>query len=319
MLGLQSQVTVGAQPVIGTANTTQRTNLNIYKIDGGSSASLPDDNILSGGFNNGSDPTPPAPGLVDHKLQIDVPLCVNQFPLWLLACFGASTDSGTNPNYTHSFASGAANPAGVTIEHQLQTSDYRRHLFCVMDSFSLDLSADKEGFAMASLGFMGYDEIVQTAALAGTVTAAPALSRPAQALLNILYNGVSGAGQIMGGKINFKRNLKRHRRADGTGLPYEISYDNRSELSGSLHVRYKDGALNADAIALTTRSLEMDLMSGTNTGLKFVMNNIVLERTPVPVQGPSGVEYDINFKGWQTAGAPAITASVLNQTATVSF
>lgn len=319
MLGLETQVSVGAQTLVATPNTTQRTNLNVYKIDGGASESMPDDPILSGGYNNGSDPTAPAPGLGDHKLAIDVPLCVNQLPLWLMAGFGASTDAGADPNYSHLFASGAAVVPGVTVEHQLKANDYRQHLFCAMESFSLDLSSDKEGFGMASLSMIGYDEIVANAALAGTVTAAPPLDRPAQALLNLLYNGVGGAGNIMGGKLTFTRKLKRHRKADGSGLPYEISYDDRSELSGSIHVRYKDNTLNADAVARSLRAIELQLMSTPTKGVKFRASNCRLERTPVPVQGPSGVEYDINFKGWQDAVGPALTATVLNQSPAVSF
>ena len=319
MLGQQTQVTVGSQSAVATPNTTQRTNLNIYKIDGGGSESMPDDLILSGGLYDGSDPTAPAPGLNDHTLSVDVPLCLNQFPIWMTAGLGPSVDAGATGAYTHTFNSGIAVAPMNTVEHMRQTGDYRQHLACVMSSMAIDLSADREGFAMATLGFMGYDELPSTSVLAGTVLPTPTLLRPPQKLLNTTYNGVSAAGQIMGGKFTFDRKLKRHRKADGTGQPYEISYDDRSEFSGSFHVRYKDPTLDTDAIARTVRAASMVLATGSGTSIAFNMANIRLERTPVPIAGPAGVEYDINFKGWQTAAAPALTVVVTNANQNVTY
>lgn len=314
MLGLQSTVDLGLQASATNPATQARTTLNVYSFTGGASESMPEDNILGGGLNNGSDPVLPGPGLDDHRVNVVVPVCEAQFPLWMRAFFGAATAGGTSPNFTYDYASGAAALPYCYIEHKLQASDFRRHFGCVGESLDIDWSADAEGFARASLAFVGLSEDApQTAALPGVVTAAPALVRNPQRSINITYNGVA---QVIGGKTSFKRNLKRHRNADGTGVPYAVEYNGKSTLEGSLKVRYTGSTMNADAVARTARATVLELLTSATRGLRFTMATMRLGRTPVPIEGPDGVEFDFPFKGWQTSGNAALVVKALTSAAT---
>ena len=315
MLGLETLVSLGKQASATNPTTLARQSLNVYKITGGQSEPATDDNILGGGLNNLEDPVAPAPGLDDHRITVEVPLCMAQFPFWLAAFFGTPADAGTDPDYTHDYVSGAALPY-CTLEHQLTTGKYRRHFGLVGEELTIDLGSDKAGFGSATMTFVGLSEVAAGAALTGSVTAAPALDRPAQKLLNVIYNSVSG-GDIMSGKIDFKRNLLRVRAADGSGIPYAVERNGISTLTGSIHIRYHGDTFYTDGVNQTVRDLSIELMRTEARGIQVAMANMRLDRTPVDISGPDGVEMDINFRAWQTTDDPALALTVLNSTATV--
>ena len=318
MIGLESTVSIGKQASATNPSTQVRQLLNVYKIDGGLTANDETDNLLGGGLTNTEDPVLPAPGLDDHRITIEVPLCNTQFGWWLAAYFGTeSAPSGTSPNYIHTWTSGAALPY-IFIEHMLKSGRYRRHFGCVGESLEVDLDAERGGFGMAKFTFVGLSEASATTALTGTVTAAPALDRPAQKLSNVTYNAVAG-GDLMGGKFSHKRTLKRLRSADGTGVAYAIEVDAVSEISGEIRTRYHDDTFYDDGVAATARALGLYLASTANRGIKFDFPAMRLSRTPVTIDGPQGVEYSAAFKAWQTSSAAAMTAKALNALATQAF
>jgi hypothetical protein len=168
------------------------------------------------------------------------------------------------------------------------------------------------------MSFIGLKETTATSALAGTVTDAPALDRPAQKLVNMIYNSVGG-GDIMGGRLQFNRTLKRIRAADGTGVPYKVEQDGTSRLEGSLRLRYDDDDFVDDGIGKTARAFSIELMRTAARGLQFEMDNMRLSRTPIDIDGPDGVEYEMAFKAWQDSDSPALRALALNGSATVAF
>ncbi len=232
MLGLESTVSIGKQASATNPSTQARQLVNVYKIGGGQTDSDEVDNILGGGLTNSEDPVFPAPGLDDHRVTFEVPLCTTQFGWWLAAYFGTEVASGAPSDYTHTWTSGGTLPY-IFFEHLLKTGRYRRHFGCVGESMEIDLDAERSGFAVGKFTFVGLSEASATSALTGTVTAAQALDRPAQKLCTITYNAVAG-GDLMGGKFSHKRTLKRLRAADGTGIPYAVELDAVSELSGDI-------------------------------------------------------------------------------------
>lgn len=317
MLGLESTISIGKQASFADPTTQARQSLNIYGISGGGTDQDADDNILGGGLNNASDPVAPAPGLDDHKLTLKTPICINQTP-WLFASFfGTETASGADPDYEHAWKSGQALPP-IFVEHQLKSGKFRRHFGLVGESMTIDLSSDREGFGMIETTYIGLKETKATSALTGVVTAAPALDRPAQKLCSVVYNDVAG-GNIIGGKFTFKRTLKRHRAADGTGVPYSVEVDNISQLTGSIRVRFDDGTLLDDAFARTERTLALHLLRSSVRGVKFSLPHQRLSRTPTDIPGPGGLEMDIPLRGWQTSSDAALLAQVLSGAATTAF
>lgn len=317
MLGLETTVSIGKQASATNPSTLARQLVNVYKVGGGQTDSDEADNILGGGLTNSEDPVYPAPGLDDHRVTFEVPLCTTQFGWWLAAYFGSEVASGVNPNYVHTWTSGGALPY-IFFEHKLKSGRYRRHFGCVGESMDIDLDAERSGFAMAKFTFVGLSEVADTAALAGTVAAAQALDRPAQKLVNITYNAVAG-GDLMGGKFTHKRTVKRLRSADGTGLPYAVELDAVSELTGDLRTRFHDDTFYDDGVAKTARALGLYLLTSADRGIKFDFPNARLSRAPVDVDGPNGVEYSPSFRAWQTGAAALMTAKTLNAQATQAF
>lgn len=314
MLGLETQIEIASQVDFSTFNVTARQALNVYKITGGQTQSRPEDPILNGGFNNLSDPTEPGPGLPDHKVTIEAPVCIAQLPFWLRAFFGAPTTTGSSPDYSHAFKSGVSTLPIISIQDKLQTGDYRRHVGCVGQEFKIALDPSADGFARCTMTFIGIEEQRATTAAAGTITAAPTLDRPAEALANVLWNAVSG-GQLIGGEMTFTRKLKRIRAADGTGKPNRIEYDGKSSLGGSVKLRYGGQSIVADAWARTERSMQMELLRSSVRGIRLLTGHALLDVVPVGRDGPDGVEIDIPLMGYQNAADPALTLTALSSAA----
>lgn len=316
MLGLETQVEIAQQVDPTTFNATARKALNVYKITGGQTRSRPEDPILNGGFENLTDPTEPGPGLPDHKVTVEVPICVAQFQYWLRAFFGAPTTTDDDPDYSHLFKSGSALNY-ISIQQRLQANDYRRHVGLVGEEMKIALNPESDGFARATLTFMGIEEQRDTATAAGTVTAAPTLDRPAEALANVLWNAVSG-GQLIGGELTFKRNLKRIRAADGTGLPNRIEYNGKSSLTGSVRLRYANQSIIADAWSRTERTMQMELLRTAARGVRFLCGHALLDETPIGADGPDGVEVDVPLMAYQSATNPALRVTALSSIASLA-
>lgn len=317
MLGLETTVSIGKQSSAAKPSTLARQNLNVYGVSGGLTEPDEADAILGATLHNVSDPREPAPALDDHRLTVRVPLCIAQFGWWLAAFFGTETATGSPSDYTHLWSSGAAAPY-IFLEQQLKSGRFRQHWGLVGEQLDIDLSAEAPGFGMAEITFVGIGEDPAVAALTGTVTAAPSLDRPAQQLVTAAYNAVSG-GDLIGGKLSFKRTLKRVRGADGTGLPFAVEPDGISELTGSIRARYNDDTHYADAAAKTERALSLQLMRTATRGVKFDLPKMRLSRTPTAVEGPGGVEIEYPFRAWQGVSTPALEARVLNGQATMAF
>jgi len=315
ILGLETTVSIGKQANFTKPTTLARQMLNVYSVAGGATAQDGDDNILGATLNNFEDPVAPADGLDDHRVTVEVPLCIAQFGYWLAAYFGAETASGSASDYSHLWNSGALPPI-IFLEHKLTTGKYRQHHGMVGESMEIDLSADREGFAKAKFTFVGLTEDPASAALTGVVTAAPTLNRPAQKLVNITYNAVAG-GDLVGGKFTHKRTLKRVRGADGTGVPYAVEREAITQVTGDLSTRFHDDTFYDDARNKTARALGIYLLSTALRGIKFDFANARLSRMPVDVGDPSALEYNPSLRAWQDPTNPALVAKVLNSAATV--
>lgn len=312
MLGLETQIEVGLQSDFTTFNTTTRRALNVYKVTGGQTKSRPEDPILNGGMANLTDPTEPGPGLSDHKITLEVPVCVNQLAFHLRAFFGAPVTDGADPDYEHVFKSGVSTLPFVSIQEKLQTGDYRRHVGCVGEEFKIGFDPSADGFARATFTYVGLEEQRATVAAAGTVTAAPALDRPAESLSSVLWNNVAG-GQIIGGEITFKRKLKRIRSADGTGVPNRVEYDGKSTLGGSIKLRYGGQSIISDAWSRTEREIQLEILRSSARGFNLLCGHAVLDEVPVGRDGPDGVEIDIPLMAYQDPTDAALIITALSQ------
>lgn len=318
MLGLETTVSIGKQASATDPTTLGRKSLNVYSISGGQTEDDADDPILGGGLNNEEDPTEPAPGLDDHAVTIKGPLCINQFPWWMAAFFGtATTDDTDDPDFVHAWKTGQALPY-IFLEHRLKSGRYRRHFALVGESLEIDLSAERAGFGMFTATFRGLKEATATSALPGTVADAPALDRPAQKLVAITYNGVAG-GDIMGGSFKYSRDLKRLRAASGAGVPYAVERNGKASFDGKLSLRYHDDTFVDDGVAKTQRAAVIELLRTPARGIRFGLPHMRLTRTPISIDGPDGVEYEMAFRAWQTVADAALEVSALSPDETIAF
>lgn len=313
-LGLEQTIALGIQASKATPTTQARTLINAYSFDGGLTEGRKPDALLPAGLNNIYDSTPSAPAIDDHKLTLVTPLDEVQFALVLLAFFGTATDSGAGP-YVHDFSSGAASVPYVFFEKKLGASDFRQHISCVGETLDINLDAEKEGFGQVTTTWVGITETPSATTMPGVVTAAPALIRNPQRNNNNTYNGV--AAQI-GGKISFKRQLKRLRNSDGTGVPYDVVRNDVNMCDGSWHVRYKDQTLTTDQIARQKRQAIVELLTSATQGIRFTVPNHILARTPEPLPGPAGIEYDLPWTAEQSSAAAMFKATILNATAVLT-
>lgn len=316
MLGKTIEVNIGKQSTFAVPTTQARKTLNVYGVSGGLTENFVDDNILDGGTEDDSDPTEPAPGLDDHKITIKGPVCCNQMQWWLAAFFGDADSTGSAPNYEHEWATGQALPI-IFMERKFGAK-YRRDIGLIGESFSIDFSAEQEGFQQFEMTFVGLKELQASSALPGTVTAAPELVRPAAKLVNIVYNGANG-GDLIGGKFSFARKLKRLRAADGSGFPYKVIQDGRATLTTSLMTRYEDDTFADDGISRAERAVSIELMADAARGLQIEFANHRINRTPLSVEGPDGIELNFEGRAFKKGADAAMVVRALSSAATVAF
>lgn len=319
VLGKSSRIAIGQQSAQGTPATTL-SYIDLYGITGGSSRSREPDNILSGAFHNLFDNAASYPGLTQHSLELDLPTCINQFPL-ILKMLGALTSSGSSPNFVYNQSSGAAALNYHTIVHQRQSGDIVRHSDLVMNSLGMSF-AKEAGFQQMKLGLLGRAQATLSDLTGLTLNAAQTLSRPAKAGFTVSWGGTV-IGRCTSASFDFNRNIKQEYYLDGA--PDTISEtlrDDAATCTGQFNVRYLKSAVDtllADADAGTSRALEILATVAANRTFEFRLESVRLNRPTIDIAGPGLIDVPINWVAEQTAASPMIVFGIRNGVAASAY
>lgn len=288
-----------------------------YTDAAGETRGFVDDPLLGGARFNARDPVSSAPSLPNVAGQVDAALCLRGAGTLLRLLFGAPTTTGSAPNFTHVFKSGAATLPFASGMRRLGATDWR-HLMGLMAN-TMTVRAEKtDGFPRFQVGLVGRSESApQSAALSGTQNAPYTLLRPAASRPIVRWDGVAIAGALSW-DLSWSNNLTPLN--DLNGSEYPGGYDlGDAALTGSLGIRYAGSTWEVIAAAETYGALEAEwAMPGAQAATRaitFTTPRTKLIREGMPITGPGALLATYQWRGEQGVSESALVVTLKNDVA----
>jgi hypothetical protein len=245
-----------------------------------------------------------------------VPIDVINIGHWLRMLFGAPTTTGTNPNFIHTFGTGAATLPSQAIE--IAHPDVPSFEVCVgARAGSLDIDFSPTGAAQATIGLMAQGSSRAGTTAAGTPTSA-AYTRFSKHQGSISRGG-SALAQVTGARLNFNNNMEMVRtiRADRKleGIDPGVSV-----ITGQITTRFENTTLLTQADNGSSAEFAFAYTIDANTSLTFTVHEAYLSLAKTPIQGPAGVEASFDFRAaFNATSTRAMTVVLRNSQAAAVY
>lgn len=308
--GARAQLAAAFETTYGTAPASGYTKMPFARAALGSEQPLLNSELL--GY--GRDPLAPVLDAVTADGSVTVPIDLDAWGIWLKGAFGGPTTTGTAPNRTHTFTTGAATLPSLSIEVGMpEVPSFAMYRGCVVDT--LGWSMNRSGLVTAEVGLIAQAENRAAATAAGTPTAAT-LERFG-AFQGSIRQGGSALANIVSADVRYSNGLDRVEtiRADGLidGIDPGIA-----SLSGSLTARFADTALLDQAIAGTSSVLEFGYTINTNKAFTLTAHAVWLPRPRISIDGPNGVQATFDWQASLPSSGTGVMATIVlkNQRAT---
>jgi hypothetical protein len=244
-----------------------------------------------------------------------VPIDLINFGHWLRLLFGAPTTTGTNPNFIHTFASGAASLPSNSFE--IAHPDVPSFEVCTgVRAGSVDLDFTPAGSAQATFALMGQGSTRATTSAAGTPTTAP-YTRFSKHQGSVSRGG-SALAQVTSARLMFSNNLEMVRTIRGDRRVEGVD-PGISAITGQITTRFENTTLLTQGADGTSAEFAFAYTIDANNSLTFTMHEVYLSLAKTPVNGPAGVEATFDFRAAFNAAATRAMTVVLrnNQAGTV--
>jgi hypothetical protein len=271
------------------------------------------DPFLGTSPQNDLDQRAPGPAVTTHGGTIEVPMDLTQLGWWLRMAFGAPVTTGSNPNYVHTYTSGAATLPTSTFEVRGLSNDWRGHIGCAVTGLAFDMG-NGSGRQRARLTFAGRNEAYNTATIAGTPAAVPAADRLDRTMGRVYLDNVQ-IGSLIAADFEYQPGVVMERYL--TTLPY-ASAAARNEFasaSGSLRVRYNAQALDLLGRNKTDVRLDFELIRAANRNLFITAQTCRLEPAGVAISGPGAMEQTLRWRAHVASGSPMLQVVLSNSLA----
>jgi hypothetical protein len=310
-IGANGRIHMIKEATYGTAPGGNWLRMPFMSVDLGAEQPLIQSDVLAVGNNR--DSAAPFQDTVTVQGNAVVPIDVINIGHWLRMLFGAPVSTGSNPNFIHTFASGAASLPSQAIE--IAHPDVPSFEVCVgARAGSLDIDFSPTGPAQATIGLMAQGSSRAGTTAAGTPTSA-AYTRFSKHQGSISRGG-SALAQVTGARLNFNNNMEMVRtiRADRKleGIDPGVSL-----VTGQVTTRFENTTLLTQAD--NGSSAEFAFTIDANTSLTFTVHEVYLALAKTPIAGPAGVEATFDFRAAFNATATRAMTVVLrnNQAGTV--
>lgn len=297
-----------SEAVLPTGNWNQ---IPVFSFALADAQELTQDVILSANANR--DAADPFQNLLRVSGDAMVPIESVHFGRWLKMLMGSPTTSGAT-NFTHVFKSGSSALPSNAFEKAF-TDIGRFHTFLGSYAASLQVSLDPEGAAQATISLLALAAPARTgASSAGTPVITP-FTRFYKPQGAIKRAGVT-LGRVTGGSFTYSNGMelvptiRDDLRMEGIDL-------GQSTAEGTINVRYADDILHTDAVNGTPASLEYTLTINANLSLSFLFPRAFLQRSGIPVDGPTGLTAAHTFRAaYDSTAQCMMQVTFKNQTAT---
>ena len=270
-----------------------------------------DDDVIGGVKHNSRDSREPAPGLSTTQGQLSLPLCLNAIGDALKLILGAPSTSGAT-NFTHVFASGAAQLPTRSIEQMISANDFRQFLGCAAKTMKIDAKDDK-GVQRIVFDLLAQREVLLTSTAAGAPTTR-VYDPMARTKADVYLNSVQ-LGLCTDFSLEYGTGVDVERYIDGNAYPSAMILAGLATLGGSFKVRYSGQTLDNLAIGAADQALELRFVKSGNNSLVIAMPAARLSRAGAPINGAGALEQEFMFRCSQTSVAAMMTATLKNQIA----
>jgi hypothetical protein len=312
-IGANGRIHMIKEATYGTAPGGNWLRMPFMSVDLGAEQPLIQSDVLAVGNNR--DAAAPFQDTVTVQGNAVVPIDVINIGHWLRMLFGAPTTTGSNPNFIHTFASGAASLPSQAIE--IAHPDVPSFEVAVgARAGSLDIDFSPTGPAQATIGLMAQGSSRAGTTAAGTPTSA-AYTRFSKHQGSISRGG-SALAQVTGARLNFNNNMEMVRtiRADRKleGIDPGVSL-----VTGQVTTRFENTTLLTQADNGSSAEFAFAYTIDANTSLTFTVHEVYLALAKTPITGPAGVEATFDFRAAFNATATRAMTVVLrnNQAGTV--
>lgn len=312
-IGANSRLYTLKEATYGAAPGGNWISLPFMSFDLGAEQPLIQSDVLAVGSNR--DSAAPFQDTVTVQGNAVVPIDVINIGHWLRLLFGAPTTTGANPNFIHTFGSGASTLPSNSFE--CAYPDVPSFEVCTgARADSLDIDFSPTGPAQATIGLMAQGSTRATTSAAGTPTSA-AYTRFSKHQGSISRGG-SSLAQVTGARLNFSNNLEMVRtiRSDRRleGIDPGVSL-----ITGQVTTRFENTTLLTQATNGASAEFAFAYTIDANNSLTFTVHEVYLSLAKTPIAGPAGVEATFDFRAAFNAAATRAMTVVLrnNQAGTV--
>lgn len=260
------------------------------------------------GIGTGRNPTDPMPGEASVEGEVTVPINEAGFGHWLRLLMGPPTTTGTSPNFTHVFASGAASlPSNTLVLDFGAPLGSERHLRTLgTRGNTMGIDFGTSGPATARIGLVAQDGALLSVPGGGTpaVAAGSVFNR----VNGVITKGGSELALITEASLEFSNNIEalrtiRNDNKIAAAIPEDVT------VGGRVTARFGSGGLQVEAMAGTPVDLVMGWEVSANRSILFRVQRAYLSQPSAPIEGPRGVQaqFDILASGQGVPAALTVT------------
>ncbi|MDT8333842.1 phage tail tube protein [Roseomonas gilardii] len=268
------------------------------------------------GLGGNRDPAAPFFDTVTVEGDVVVPVDLINTGHWLRLLLEAPTTTGTNPNYTHTFGSGAATLPSQAIE--IGYPDVPSYDVCTgIRADALEIDFSPTGPATAAIKLIAQGSSRSGSSSGGTPVAA------AYTAFHKAQGSISRAGsalaQVNGARLSYSNSVEAVRtiRAD---RKIEGADPGIARATGQITARFADTTLLTQAQNGTAAEFAFAFTIDANRSLTFTLHEVYLALAKTPIEGPAGVEASFEFRAAYNATATRMMTAVLkNQQAGTEY
>jgi hypothetical protein len=262
------------------------------------------------GIGGNRDPAAPFLDTVTVEGDVVVPLDLINIGHWLRLLLGPPTTTGSAPNFTHTFGSGALTLPSQAIE--IGYPDVPNYDLCTgVRADALEIDFSPTGPATATLKLIAQGSARSASSSGGTpTTAAYTAFNKAQGSIT---RGGSALAQVTGARLAYSNSVEAVRtiRAD---RKIEGADPGIARATGQITARFADTTLLTQAQNGTPAEFAFAFTIDANRSLTFTLHEVYLALAKTPVEGPGGVEASFEFRAAFNATATRMmTAMLKNQ------
>jgi hypothetical protein len=219
----------------------------------------------------------------------------------------APTTTGTNPNYTHTFGSGAATLPSQAVE--VGYPDVPSFDVCAgVRADTLEIDFSPTGPATATIKLVAQGSVRSGTNSGGSpITAAYTAFNKAQG--SITRSGaalaqVTAARLAYSNSIETVRTIRADRRIEGADPGI-------ARATGQITARFADTTLLTQAGNGTAVEFGLAFTIDANRSLTFTLHEVYLALAKTPIEGPAGVEASFEYRAAYNAMATRMMTALL--------